>query len=315
VKTAEMMTKSQDIILRMNTLWVEKYRPIKIESLAASKDMILFIRNVIKTNDLPNIILYGKPGTGKNSCINIIKNNIEAKFLIINASEERGIDTIREKVQGFALTAAWGDLLKIIVMNEADGLNYIAQDSLRELIETSSKKCRFIFTCNSINKISDPIRSRCSEFELSPNPKDIAKRLVEIFQLENVEFDETYIPLLIKKYHTDIRKMINESQKIYNMYGKLSSDGIANSTNIKYIELFDKILSVKSPKEMSNCVKTMIFDEDIYSVLKDYIIEKYDNATAILAVGEFAWKSKTMNDKDLAFLCCILTIKEILELE
>jgi DNA polymerase III delta prime subunit len=312
-KDEEINSNSIEFINNMNTLWVEKYRPSNIDDLAVSDDLKSFLDYAITKNDLTNVIFYGKPGTGKNSCINVLKNHMSAKLLIINASEERGIDTIRDKVQSFALTAAWGSLLKIVVMNEADGLNYIAQDSLRELMETASKTCRFIFTCNNINKISEPIRSRCSEFELSPNPKPIAKRLVEIFTNENVDFEDLYVPLLIKKYHTDMRKMINESQRIYSIYNSLPAKAL-NNDNKKYTEFFDSLFSIKSPKKMSELTKPMIFDEDVYSVLKDYILEKYDNPTAVLAIGDYAWKSKTMTDKDLAFLCCIFTLQDMLDI-
>ena len=154
------MDKASSIINSVNNLWVEKYRPQCLSDLICSNEIQSFIEDCIKKQSIPNLLLHGKPGTGKNSITNIILNEIQNVHLIINASEERGIDTIRDKVQSFAMTAAWGDKLKIVILNEADGLNYIAQDSLRELMETSSAQCRFILTCNYINKIEEAIQMR-----------------------------------------------------------------------------------------------------------------------------------------------------------
>lgn len=310
-KNETLFLQSQTAIIDMNSLWVEKYRPINLSELAASEQIIKFIEKAISSGDIVNVILHGKPGTGKNSIVNILKKNMEAKFLIINASEERGIDTIRDKVQSFATTLAWGNGLKIVVLNEADGLNYTAQDSLRELMETASKTCRFVFTCNYINKISDPIKSRCIELELTPKPREIAKRLVEIYMTENVQFDNNFIPLIIKKYGIDIRKMINESQRIFGLYEYLSSDNIDNGATERYTEFLDNVFSTKSPKKISELSKAMVFDEDIYTVLWKYILEKYDNADAVLAIGEWSYKSRLMADKDLSFLCCIFVVQDI----
>lgn len=311
-KNEDLFIKSQIALNNINSLWVEKYRPVSVNELAASSDIIRFVNKAVETNDIVNVLLYGKPGTGKNSIVNILKKNMDANFLVINASEERGIDVIREKVQNFATTLAWGNKLKIVVLNEADGLNYIAQDSLRELMETASRTCRFIFTCNYISKIAEPIRSRCIEMELSPKPIEIAKRLVAIFMTEGAAFEEDFIPMLIKKYGVDVRKMINESQRIYGLYNTLSTSVIDVGTNQRYTEFLDNVFACKSPKKIADLSKQMIFDEDIYQTLWKYVIEKYDNADAVLAVGEWSYKSKSMADKDLAFVCCIFVLQDII---
>jgi DNA polymerase III delta prime subunit len=179
-------TGAADLVEKVHSLWTEKYRPTTVDELAADQEVKNFLVEVIRKQDIPNMLLHGRPGTGKNSIVNVILNNIRCSKLVINASEERGIDTIRDKVLAFATSAAWGNTLKIVVLNEADGLNYTAQDSLRELMETSSKYCRFILTCNSINRINDAIRSRCAEFETHIEPIDAAKRLVEILDNEEI---------------------------------------------------------------------------------------------------------------------------------
>lgn len=311
-KNENIFEKSQTLISEMNSLWVEKYRPTNLNELAANKILLAFIKSCIDEQDIPNILLHGKPGSGKNSIVSILKNNIDAAYLVINASEERGIDTIREKVMYFALSAGWDDKLKIVVMNEADGLNSIAQDSLRELIENASQKCRFIFTCNYVSKIIDPIRSRCTDFELVPTPKEIAKRLYQIYTLENISFENDFIPMLIKKYGVDIRKMINESQKIYKICGELRTDIIDSSVNRQYYDFFDIIINELSAKKIAAATKKMIFSDDIYTIFKDYMIEKFDSAEAIPIIGDWCWRARNMADRDLAFMSCLFQIQTLI---
>ncbi len=310
----EFFIKSVELIDQYHSLWVEKYRPTKLEDLVGSDSLKSFLSNCIEKNDIPHLLLHGRPGTGKNSIVNILMNNLDSIFLIINASEERGIDTIRDKVQSFAKSGAWGNKLKVVVLNEADGLNYTAQDSLRELMETTSKFCRFILTCNYVNRISDAIRSRCNEFELAPKPIEIVKRLTYIFDSENVHYTDEAIILLIKKYNTDIRKIINESQKIVSIYGKLDTNILEEGFNQQYTNFFSKIFTLKDAKKIAELTKKMIFDEDIYSALKDYVIKTYNNMDAIIIIADHAYKARIVMDKDLVFLSCIFNLIEVLNL-
>lgn len=305
---------ASSLIEKIHSLWTEKYRPAAVDELAASQDIKIFLTESIKRQDIPNILLYGKPGTGKNSIVNIILTNISCSKLIINASEERGIDTIRDKVLSFATSSAWGNTLKVIVLNEADGLNYIAQDSLRELMETSSKYCRFILTCNSINRINDAIRSRCVEFETYVEPIDAAKRLVEILDTEGVEYTEEYILGIIKKFNTDLRKIINESQKLSAIYEKLDTTALKDTTIESYSKLFDQIfLKTDNIKDIVKLVKKVIFDESIYTSLKNYFVENYDNLPdAIIVIADHAYKSRVVVDRDLVFLSCVITLKDLI---
>jgi len=302
-----------DIVDKVHSLWTEKYRPTTIDELAADKEIKKFLTEAICKQDIPNILLYGRPGTGKNSIVNVILNNIKCSKLVINASEERGIDTIRDKVLAFATSAAWGNTLKIVVLNEADGLNYTAQDSLRELMETSSKYCRFIFTCNSVNKINDAIRSRCAEFETHIEPIDAAKRLVEILDSEEVNYTEDYILGVVKKFGSDLRKIINESQKLYSIHKKLDAQVLKDTILESYYKLFDQMFKeTTSIKDIAKLTKKMIFDENVYTSLKDYFIENYDIPDAIIIIADHAYKSRIVIDRDLVFLSCIISLKELI---
>ncbi len=301
------------LVERVHSLWTEKYRPTKVEELAASSDVKKFLTESIRKQDIPNLLLYGKPGTGKNSIVSVILSNVKCSKLIINASEERGIDTIRDKVMAFATSSAWGNTLKVVVLNEADGLNYTAQDSLRELMETSSKYCRFILTCNAVNRISDAIRSRCVEFETHVEPVDAAKRLVEILDSEGVSYTEEYVVSVIKKFNTDLRKIINESQKLHTIHGKLSEAVLRDGILESYRKLFDQIFTkASSIKDIAKLTKRIIFDENIYTSLKDYFVENYDIPDAIIVIADHAYKSRVVVDRDLVFLSCVVTLKELI---
>lgn len=309
----ELYSKSTQLADQYHSLWVEKYRPVKLEDLAGSDSVISFLSNCIEKNDIPHLLIHGRPGTGKNSIVNILMNNLDSIFLTINASEERGIDTIRDKVQSFARSGAWGNKLKVVVLNEADGLNYTAQDSLRELMETTSKTCRFILTCNYVNRISDAIRSRCNEFELAPKPIEIVKRLTQIFDSEGLQYTDEAVIFLIKKYNTDIRKMINESQKMISTYGKLDVDILEEDSGQQYTEFFSKIFTFKDAKKIAELTKKMIFDEDIYTALKDYVIKTHNNMDAVIIIADHAYKARIVMDKDLVFLSCIFNLMEVLQ--
>jgi replication factor C small subunit len=309
----DLYSKSAQLADQYHSLWVEKYRPVNLEDFAGSESVISFLSTCIEKNDIPHLLIHGRPGTGKNSIVNILMNNLDSIFLTINASEERGIDTIRDKVQTFARSGAWGNKLKVVVLNEADGLNYTAQDSLRELMETTSKYCRFILTCNYVNRISDAIRSRCNEFELAPKPLEIAKRLTQIFDLEGLQYTDEAIIFLVKKYNTDIRKMINESQKMIATHGKLDANILEEDSSQQYSDFFSKIFELKDAKKIAELTKKMIFDEDIYTAMKDYVIKTYNSMDAIIVIADHAYKARIVMDKDLVFLSCIFNLKEVLE--
>ena len=307
-------TGAADLVEKVHSLWTEKYRPTTVDELAADQEVKNFLVEVICKQDIPNMLLYGRPGTGKNSIVNVILNNIRCSKLVINASEERGIDTIRDKVLAFATSAAWGNTLKIVVLNEADGLNYTAQDSLRELMETSSKYCRFILTCNSINRINDAIRSRCAEFETHIEPIDAAKRLVEILDNEEINYTEDYILGVVKKFGSDLRKIINESQKLYTIYKKLDISVLKDTVLESCYRLFDQIFrKASNVKEVAKLTNKMILDENVYTSLKNYFIENYDIPDSIIVIADHAYKSRIVVDRDLVFLSCVITLKEMID--
>ena len=156
--------------MKEHSLFVEKYRSQTLEDYVGNEQLKQIIGKYIETNDIQNLLLYGTPGTGKTTLAKIIVNNIDCDYLYINASDERGIDTIRDKVQGFASSASFKPL-KVIILDEADFLTIQAQASLRNIIETYSRTTRFILTCNYLERIIDPLQSRCQVLKITPPSK------------------------------------------------------------------------------------------------------------------------------------------------
>jgi len=167
-----------------NTLWVEKYRPDILENYVGNENLKETISKYIEQNDIQNLIFYGPAGTGKTTLAKLLVKNIECDFLYINASDERGIETIRDKVSGFASTMSFKPL-KVVILDEADFLTIQAQASLRNVIETFSKSTRFILTCNYIERIIDPLQSRCQTLKIVPPSKaDVTRHICKILTNE-----------------------------------------------------------------------------------------------------------------------------------
>jgi DNA polymerase III delta prime subunit len=300
---------------QLEEIWSVKYIPAKIEDLAANDNIKNMVKNCIDTGNIPNhICLYGLPGTGKNSIVNIVKTRLDTNMLIINASEETGIDTIRGKVLGFANSGALFNKPKVIVMNEADGLSNQAQDSMKELMETKANRCRFIFTCNDINQIIPPLKSRFTVYKIDPPIKEVIKRLAVILSKEKIEFTKEFLLKFVKTTGRDLRKLLNDAQVLSKEYGKLTEDIIEN-INSDYTIFFDEIFNIKDLKLIGEKIKNEAFDENIYSILKDYCIEKNFTANTIPIIAEHSYRSNFIYDKDLVFMSCLLQLKDIVKLK
>ena len=157
-----------------NSLWVEKYRPQKLEEYVGNKHLKQKVSDYLQSGDIPHLLFFGKAGTGKTTLAKLIVNSIDCDYIIINASDENNVDTVRNKVKGFASTVGFKDL-KVIILDEFDYMTPNAQAILRNLMETFSKHCRFILTCNYVEKVISPIRSRTQEFQIvPPTRKDLS---------------------------------------------------------------------------------------------------------------------------------------------
>jgi len=196
-----------------HSLWVEKYRPSELENYIGNDHLKSKVSVYLESGDIPHLLLFGRAGTGKTTLAKLLINNIECDYLYINASDENSVDVVREKVKNFASTLGFKDM-KVIILDECDYITPNAQAALRNLMETFSKHCRFILTCNYVERIIDPIQSRCQSFQIvPPDRKQVAQHLANILTNESVEYDIKDIATIVNGGYPDIRRVINGAQR------------------------------------------------------------------------------------------------------
>lgn len=246
----------------MKELFVEKYRPIEFS------DVIGLDENISKLiDDIPHLLFLGLPGTGKTTTAKIIIEKLNCDSLILNASSERGINVVREKIKSFAMTRSLNDKIKIIFLDEFDMMTNDAQTSLRNLMEEYHKNCRFIMTGNYSNKIIDPIKSRCMVFEFKLPPiEEILKRLKHICQVENININDDNLMFLIRKTYPDIRSAINKIQR----YSKLDKE-VQLSDLKKDKDLVDSFFKLIKEKEEFEKIRTFLLNE--FVDYDDFLLE------------------------------------------
>ena len=293
---------------KKHTLFTEKYRPDTLEGYIGNDDFKSSLQQWIDSNDIPHLLLCGGAGTGKTTAAKLIVNNINCDSLYINCSDENGIDTIRDKVKSFASAASFKPQ-KVVVMDEADFLTINAQAALRNVIETFSLNTRFIFTCNYVERIIDPIQSRTVIFELTPpSMQDVAIKCVEILDLEEIVYTKADIVRIVKQTYPDIRKSLNLLQSsIKNGELQQSRDVI----NLK--QTSDKIIELLSLHKIGdfNTIRQIVADSNIrdynelYRALFERSNEYSNSAISTLVIADYQYKSLIAPDKEITFCACI----------
>ena len=206
-----------------HSLWVEKYRPTNLSTYVGNEHLKEKVKVYLESEDAPHLLLFGKAGTGKTTLAKIVVNNIDCDYMYINASDENKVDDVRNKIKTFASSVGFKSL-KVIILDECDYLTPNAQAALRNLMETFSKHCRFILTCNYVERIIDPIQSRCQSYKVvPPSKKEVAQQLVHILKEENCTFELDDIALIVNAGYPDIRRVINSAQRQI-VDGKLKID-------------------------------------------------------------------------------------------
>jgi replication factor C small subunit len=273
------------------------------------------LEQYIRTQDIPHLLFYGTAGTGKTTAAKILVKNIDCDYMFINASDERGIDTVRDKIKGFASTVGFAPL-KIVVLDEADFLGREAQPALRNMMEAYSASTRFILTANYLERIIDPLVSRTQVYKLTPpSKKDAAKKLADILKNENVEYDTKTIAQIVNAYYPDIRKCINTAQ-LQTRDGKLQvsiDELIGQDVKLKVVDALTSNLTLKDKVgEIRKIVADAQIQDftELYRVLFDYVEQYAPNkiSQAIIAIGDGCrWDSQVI-DKEINFITVLHTI-------
>ena len=295
-------------------LLVEKYRPTNLDNYVGNESIKKSISNYIGQNDIQNLIFYGPAGTGKTTLAKLIVKNIECDHLYINASDERGIETIRDKVSGFASTMSFKPL-KVVILDEADFLTIQAQASLRNVIETFSRTTRFILTCNFIERIIDPLQSRCQTLKVvPPNKLDILKHLVKIVKRENISTVEDDLRIIVDNNYPDVRKMLNTIQ-VSTTDNKLNLDttSLVSSNYIK-----DVLKELSNGRSWTN-IRQIIANanvkdfEELYRTLYEKSSEYAPGKEGMVAfhVNEYSYQSNFRIDKEIN---CMALINQLIKL-
>lgn len=306
--------------MKMNSLFVEKYRSKVLNEYVGNEQLKQIVSQYIDKNDIQNLLLYGTPGTGKTTLAKLIVNNINCDFLYINASDERGIDTIRDKVQGFASSASFKPL-KIIILDEADFLTIQAQASLRNIIETYSRTTRFILTCNYLERIIDPLQSRCQVLKITPpSKKEVAQHVAGILEQESINYELNDLVVVVNKHYPDVRKILNTCQ-VNAVEGKLTIDKSLIASN-NYTDAILKELKSANKNSFKNIRQILAdsnlndFDEIyrfLYDNLDEYAKDGVQQAMIIIEIENYMYHANFRIDKEINVMALISKILQTIQ--
>ena len=302
--------------MKENTLFVERFRPTELKYYVGNESVKDTIQTYIDQGDIQNFIFYGPAGTGKTTLAKIIVKNLDCDYLYINASDENGIDTIREKVKGFASTASWKGI-KVVILDEADFITIQGQAALRNVIETFSRSTRFILTCNFIERIIDPLQSRCQVLKIVPPTKtDVYHHLTWILADQlSLSYEPEDIKTLIVQNYPDMRKMLNILQMSVKDDMVVFDKTVVTSNNyvkevLKELMGAKKWLTIRQIIADSN-VKDF---EELYRNLFEYAPKYAPGKEGIVAIilNEHLYQANFRIDKEINIMSAIAKIMDVL---
>jgi DNA polymerase III delta prime subunit len=296
-------------------LWTEKYRPKKIEDCILPERLKKPFQEYVNQSNIPNLLLAGGAGVGKTTVAKAMCEEIGCDYMVINGSDESGIDTFRTKIKNYASSMSLSGGRKVIIIDEADYLNpNSTQPALRNAIEEFAINCSFIFTCNYKTRIIEPLHSRCAviDFGLKNDEKasmasQFFKRLQSVLQTEKVEFDDKVIVELVKKHFPDFRRVLNELQR-YSQFGKIDVGILAQIGNIQLQEIVKHIKAkdfgairkwVATSDLDSNSVFRQIYDS-LYDFMKPHSIPQ-----AVLIIADYQYKNAFVADTEINLVACL----------
>jgi DNA polymerase III delta prime subunit len=300
-------------------LWVEKYRPKTIEECILPDRIKTLFQQIALEGRIPNMILSGGPGMGKTTVAKALCNEVGCDFLMINGSEESGIDVLRTKIRGYASTVSFDGGRKVVILDEADYLNpQSTQPALRSFIEEFEKHCSFIMTCNYINRIIEPLHSRCQTIDFKINKEEklnvgsnFGKRLYTILDQEEVDYDKKVVAEVLMKHFPDYRRVLNELQK-YSKYGNIDSGILSQVSELDLPELM-KYMKDKKFNEVRKWVVNNLDNDPqkVYRKIYD-IAEKHIQTSSIpqlvLILADSQYKSAFAADHELNLVACLVEI-------
>ena len=302
-------------------LWVEKYRPQTIDDCILPSELKSTFQQFVDNQSCPNLLLSGSAGCGKTTVAKAMLEQLGCTYMMINGSEESGIDVLRNKIKNFASTVSMDGKRKYVILDEADYLNaQSTQPALRGFIEEFSKNCGFILTCNFRNRIIEPLHSRCSlvEFRIPAEEKpklamDFMQRCQTILDTENVKYNKKVVASLIQKFFPDWRRVLNELQR-YSASGEIDAGILVNlsETSIKELVTFLK------NKEFTNVRRWIVnnLDNDptrIYRRIYDTLYDNLDSRTihnAVLVLADYSYKSAFVSDQEINLLACMTELMQ-----
>ena len=297
-------------------LWVEEYRPKTIDDCILPQSLKTLFQSFIDKGELSNLLFSGTPGIGKTTVAKALCEQLNCDWIMINGSEEGGIDVLRNKIKNFASTVSLSGGKKVVILDEADYLNpQSTQPALRGFIEEYHENCRFILTCNFKNRIIGPLHSRFSNIEFKIVNKDKPKlasqlftRATHILKEQNVDFEEKVLAELIKKHFPDFRKLINELQR-YSIAGTIDAGVLVNVSD----ENLKTLISHLKTKEFSNMRKWVVnnIDNDpvkIFRKIYDGMYESLQPETiphAVFIIADYQYKSAFVADQEINLVACL----------
>ena len=295
-------------------LWVEKYRPTTLEEYVGNETIKSKIADYLRQGSIQNLLFHGVAGTGKTTLAKLIAKNLNCDLLYINASDERGIDTIREKIIPFASSMSFNDV-KIVILDEADYITPQAQATLRNTIESCSKTTRFILTCNYLERIISPLQSRCQTFEITPPSKTEVIEHVSTITAEEamLEVSVNDIQKVVNTHYPDIRKIINTIQgSIVDGVCKIDDNSLKNS------QLGDKIVDALEKKLKLSVIRQILADsgarefDGLFKVLYDNVSKYTDReGEAILIIAKYQYEYTFVLEKEI---CIAAMLNKLLDI-
>jgi len=302
-----------------HSLWVEKYRPTTLDTYIGNEHLKSKVSVYLESGDLPHLLLYGKAGTGKTTLAKLLVNNIECDYMYINASDENSVDTVRNKVRGFASTMGFKDY-KIIILDECDYITPNAQAALRNLMETFSKHCRFILTCNFVERIIDPIQSRCQSFQvIPPSKKEVALHIHNILKEESIASKMDDVAGLVNAGYPDIRRVINSCQRqcVDGMLVVDKQSLVESDYKMKLLE----IIKTQDKKDAFKNVRKLLADSqvtdfaELYKLMYDEV-DSYGTghiAECILIIAKYQLSDSQVVDKEINAMAMIIELLGVIK--